>query len=170
MRTLTNIAVQRDTPAGPRKPKRKATTGGEAKETSKASLLDVLVAAIPTEPLALYTGLIAIVVAQIGIGEDARMPLRWALYAAGIAVILLWLPMAYFRDRGESRQRKFPWAETAAAAIAFAAWGLVTPQSPLSGELSGDDLVIWTAIIATAGVVLLGFLGRPLTQSVNNGN
>jgi hypothetical protein len=48
--------------------------------------------------------------------------------------------------------------------VAFAAWGLVMPQSPLAAELSGDNRVIWTAIITVVGVAVLGLLSRSLQK------
>lgn len=79
---------------------------------------------------------------------------------------MLWLGVACYRDRAAGKKRRFPWLETAAAAVAFAAWGLVMPASPLNAELSGDDRVIWTVIITVLGVGVLGLLGVPLSQQV----
>lgn len=131
------------------------------------SYLSSLVAAIPTEPLALYTFLVATIVSTIEADGDQRLFMRWAIYAATIVVIALWLAASFLRNRDpEEKKRRFPWVETAAAVAAFAAWGLAMPESPLSAELSGDDRTIWTAIITAAGVVVLGMLGKPLTEEV----
>jgi hypothetical protein len=163
MRSLTTIALQRDQ-GGPRRAQPKPKDKNESEKTVGSGLGDVLVDAIPTEPLALYTALIGTVVATIGIGDDDRLPLRWALYAAGVVVVAAWIISAYYRSEG--KKRRLPVAELFAAVVAFGAWGLVMPQSPLSAELSGDDLTIWTAIITTAAVVLLGLAGRSLSDAV----
>lgn len=88
------------------------------------------------------------------------------VYGATLLFIVLWLGVAYYRDRAAGKKRRFPWLEAAAAAVAFAAWGLVMPESPLNAELSGDDRVIWTVIITVLGVGVLGLLGVPLRQQV----
>jgi hypothetical protein len=73
--------------------------------------------------------------------------------------------MAYVRGRAKSdRKRKFPFAETAAAAVAFATWGLVMPESPLITDLSGDDREIYTVVITGLGIAALSVLGVPLKE------
>jgi hypothetical protein len=163
--TLTKIATQRDS-AAPRTTKKKPGPGSEV-GTEERGYLSSLVAAIPTEPLALYTFLVATIVATIGPGDDERLFLRWAIYATTIVLIALWLGASYLRNADSGKdKRKFPWVETASAVVAFAAWGLAMPESPLSAELSGDNRTIWTAIITAAGVVVLGMLGKPLKEKV----
>jgi hypothetical protein len=54
--------------------------------------------------------------------------------------------------------------ETISAALAFAAWGLVMPGSPLSIDTHGDDLTIATALISAAGVLGLAALGVRLSK------
>ncbi len=166
--TLTKIATQRDSGA-PRTAKKKPTPGAEV-DTEERGYLSSLVAAIPTEPLALYTFLVATIVATIGPRDDQRLSLRWAIYAATIVVIAMWLGASYRRNQdSKEKKRNFPWLETASAVIAFAAWGLAMPESPLSAELSSDNRTIWTAIITAAGVLLLGMLGKPLKEAVKPG-
>lgn len=169
--TLTKIATQRDTGA-PRATKKKLPEGGakeeaeERKETEERSYLSSLAAAIPTEPLALYTFLVATIVATIGPDSDKRLFMRWMIYAAMIVVIALWLGSSYLRNRDPQKKRSFPWLETASAIVAFGAWGLAMPESPLNAVLSGDNRTIWTAIITAVGVVVLGMLGKPLKEEV----
>jgi hypothetical protein len=162
--TLSTVAVQRD--AGPpRRTKPKPKTAAEAQATEQQGYLNVLVSAIPTEPLALYTFLIGGIVATIDAGESQRLKLRWGIYAVMVIFIVAWLGASYLRGRAaKDRKRKFPVAETAAAVVAFASWGLVMPQSPLNAELSGDDRVVWTLIITVAGTALLSLLGLPLKE------
>lgn len=161
--TLTKIAIQRESGA-PKATKKKLAPGEVA--TEGRSYLSSLAAAIPTEPLALYTFLVATIVSTIEAKGDQRLPMRWAIYAATIVVIALWLGVSFFRNRDQEKKkrRRFPWVETVAAVAAFAAWGLAMPESPLNAELSGDDRTIWTAIITAAGVVVVGMLGKPLTE------
>jgi hypothetical protein len=155
--TLTKIAVQRESGA-PKTTKRKSAAGEAA--TEERGYLSSLVAAIPTEPLALYTFLVATIVSTIEANGDQRLFMRWAIYAVTIVVIALWLGASFLRNRDKKKEKKrrFPWVETAAAVVAFAAWGLAMPESPLNAELSGDNRTIWTAIITAAGVVVLGML------------
>jgi hypothetical protein len=161
--SLTSVAAQRDSDV-PRRAKRKPATAAQAAETEKRGYLDLLVAAIPTEPLALYTFLIAGIVATIDAGESQRLTLRWVIYGAMIAYIVLWLGIAYLRRPKAERKRRLPWLEIVAAVIAFAAWGLVTPGSPLDVELSGDDRLIATLIITVLGVAILGLLTGSLKK------
>jgi hypothetical protein len=55
--------------------------------------------------------------------------------------------------------------ETVAALVAFGAWGLVMPGSPLSAALSGDDLTIWTGILTIGGAFVVTLLANPLQQA-----
>jgi hypothetical protein len=161
--TLTKIATQRDTGA-PQTTKRKP---GSGVATEKRGYLSSLVAAIPTEPLALYTFLVATIVATVEPDGDKRLFMRWAIYAAMIVVIVLWLGAAYLRNIDpHEKKRHFPWLETGSAVVAFAAWGLAMPESPLSAVLSSDNRTIWTAIITAAGILILGMLGKPLKEKV----
>lgn len=161
--TLSVMAAQRDS-GPPRRPKRKPAGEVEATQTEKQGYFDLLVSAIPTEPLALYTFLIAGIVATIESGESQRLGLRWAIYGTMIGFIALWLGTSYLRRPQAERKRRFPFVETLAAVIAFGAWGLVMPESPLNAELSGDDQTVWTLIITVAGVALLGLLTGSLKK------
>ncbi|HEV2790287.1 MAG TPA: hypothetical protein VGV69_03205 [Solirubrobacterales bacterium] len=162
---LNTVAVQREK-GGARRPKRKPTNAEEAQTTERQGYLDLLITSIPTEPLALYTFLVGTIVATIEAGEDQRLTMRWWIYAAAIAFIVFWLATSYLRRPKAERKRRFPIAETAAAVVAFATWGLVMPESPLNAELSGDDRTIWTAIVTVAGVALLGLITGSLKKPV----
>jgi hypothetical protein len=50
--------------------------------------------------------------------------------------------------------------------IAFAAWGLVMPGTPLAINVTGDDLIISTLVITVGGAFLVGLMTQPLTQQV----
>ncbi len=164
--TLTKIAVQREHGVPKTTKKKPAPSAVEGTEkTEKRGYLSTLAAAIPTEPLALYTFLVATIVATIEPGDDERLFMRWAIYAAMIVVIVLWLGASHFRNvDANEKKRRFPVLETASATVAFAAWGLAMPESPLNAELSGDDRTIWTAIVTVAGVLVLGMLGKNLNE------
>jgi hypothetical protein len=161
--TLGTIAAQRDK-GRPRRAKRKPRTREDAEATEESGYLNLLVAAIPTEPLALYTALVGGIVATIETGDDELLFLRWLIYAGGIVYIAAWLGTSYFRRPKADKKRKFPWAETAAAVVAFAAWGLVMPESPLYAELEGDQRVVWTLVITAAGAAILGLITGSLKQ------
>jgi hypothetical protein len=161
---LSAVAVQRNT-TSPRRAKKKPKSEQEAKATEQQGFVDLLVAAIPTEPLALYTFVVGGIVATIDSGEDERLALRWGIYGAMILFIALWLAFSYRSRTPESRKRPLPFAEIAAAVVAFAAWGLVMPESPLNAELSGDDRVVWTLVITGAGAGVLSLITGKLKSA-----
>jgi hypothetical protein len=160
---MATIAAQRDSSV-PVRTKKKPKDAAEAAETEQRGYIDLLVSAIPTEPLALYTFLIAGIVATIDVGENQRLTLRWAIYGVMIAFIVLWLTTSYLRLPKADRKRRLPWLEIATAVIAFGAWGLVMPESPLFAELSGDDRVISTLIITAAGAAIVSLLTGSLKK------
>jgi hypothetical protein len=73
---------------------------------------------------------------------------RWILYAIGIVIVVVWLAASYYRGR-TSKKRRFPWPETAAAAVAFAGWGLVMPGNPLALSL-GNGVPLKDKVKATS--------------------
>ena len=75
--------------------------------------------AIPTEVLALYTGVVTVVVSNSD-AADRHLSMRWTLYILGFVAIAVWLGGAYVRT--PAKKRRFPFVETVAALIAFAAW------------------------------------------------
>ena len=157
IRSITAIAIQRESKA----PTRVSGITAEGQDIkAPQSWADALVAAIPSEPLAIYTALIGTIVATITAG-DSHLLMRWILYAVGIVVVVAWISVGFFRGRS-AKARKFPWVESFAAAVAFASWGLVMPGSPLSVSLSSENQVIWTAIITAAGVLVVAALAVPL--------
>ena len=104
MSTLSAVAIQRDK-GKPQRVKGKPETEAETKETEASGYFDLLVSAIPTEPLALYTFLIAGIVATIDTGEDQRLTMRWIIYAAMVLFIVLWLAASYIRRPKADRKR-----------------------------------------------------------------
>jgi hypothetical protein len=166
VRVLNQVAAQRDQ-GQPQRLEGKPDSAEAAKKAESQGYLDLLVAAIPTEPLALYTFLIAGIVATIDPGSDQRLTMRWIIFAAMVFFIVAWMVAAYVRLPGK-QERKLPWAELASAVIAFGAWGLVMPESPLAAELSGSDQTVWTFIIIAAGVALLGLLTGSMKKTAKS--
>jgi hypothetical protein len=162
---LCTIAVQRDKTA-PRRAIKKPKNAEEVQQTQKQDFVDLLVSAIPTEPLALYTFMVGAIVGTIDPGDDEWLGVRWAIYGATIAFIVLWIFFSYRRRTSKSRKRKLPLAEIASAAVAFATWGLVMPESPLSAELSGDAWIVWTTLITGVGAAALLLLTGSLKKEV----
>ena len=166
IRALNEIAAQREQ-GGARRPKQQPLSKPDAKQTERQGYLDLLVGAIPTEPLALYTFVVAGIVATIDAGSDQRLTMRWVVFGATVVFIATWMIAAFVRLPGD-QQRKLPWAEVSAAVVAFGAWGLVMPESPLAAELSGTDQTVWTFIITGAGVALLGLLTGSMKKPVQS--
>jgi hypothetical protein len=142
--------------------------GGADANTEKQGYLDLLLAAIPTEPLALYTFLVAGIVATLDPGSDQRLTMRWIVFGAAVAFIVIWMIAAFLRLPGKQK-RVLPLAEISSAVIAFAAWGLVMPESPLAAELSGSDQTVWTYIIVASAVALLGLLTGSMKKPAKAG-
>jgi hypothetical protein len=109
--------------------------------------------------LAPYTALVGIVAST----ASAHEALRWWLFGVAAALIPTSLIITYYRNR-TAPHRRVPLAEILSALFAFAAWGLVMPGSPLSLDISGDDLTIATAILAIGGAFLVTLLVPSLNK------
>lgn len=166
VRALNEVAAQRDQ-GGARRIEGRPVSSEEVRKTEKQGYLDLLVAAIPTEPLALYTFLIAGIVATLDPGSDQRLTMRWVIFGVTAVFIFVWMVGAYLRLPGDQK-RKLPWPEVTSAVIAFGAWGLVMPESPLAAELSGSDQTVWTFIIIAAGVAIVGLLTGSMKRPVSS--
>lgn len=166
VRGLIDVSAQRDQAGGPLRAARAPKTAIEAEKTESQGYLDLLITAIPTEPLALYTFVLAGIVSTIDGDDDQRLTMRWIIFGAAVAFIVLWMAAAYVRRPKADKERKLPWAEVSAAVVAFAAWGLAMPESPLGAELSGDDKTVWVVIVTAAGVALLGLLTGSMKKPV----
>jgi hypothetical protein len=169
LRALSARAVQRDTPAvvppPPPPPPGAELQGGGAPGgagVDLSSATGVLVDAIPGEVLAPYTALIGIIVSASA--SKTHEPLRWWIFFVTLALIPTFLILNYYRGRPADRNRVLPFAETLAAMLAFAAWALVMPGSPLSLDISGDDLTIVTAILAIGGAFIVTLLVLSLSK------
>lgn len=177
---LAMLAVARD--AGqPKTAKRKAVhlATQDSVDTGRAPATlattgDALVAAIPTEPLALYTGLTAAITALFATDvarSEQYLPLRWTIFAVSIVVVAVWVVGDYYSQRVKPAKdkavRRIPVPEVLTSG-AFAAWALVMPGSPLRSEVSGTTATVVTLCITFGGatfVFLMAHLG--LTKPSN---
>lgn len=166
IRSMSELAVERDL-RRPRKPgPRRAGAGGEDdRDVEAQSRSDILISAIPTEVLAPYTFLIGVIVSTIDPNEDERLGLRWTVYGVAFAFIVIALFGNYVRLRKPDKRRKFPLPEMLSAIVAFGAWGLIMPGTPLAAEISEDDFTIWSAIITVVAIFVISVvLGTPLKE------
>jgi hypothetical protein len=166
MAAMIGTMAQREADGPPKRAKKDPKNKADAEASEAQSYLGLLVNAIPTELLALYTFVLAAIVATIDGKDDPLETLRWFLFGVTVAIIGAWLVAAYFRRPKSERKRKFPIAEVSAAMVAFAAWGLAMPESPLGIKYSGDDLTVRTVLITAAGVLLLGFITGSMKKPV----
>jgi hypothetical protein len=143
----------------------------QGKKAEPQGYLDLLVTAIPTEPLALYTFLIAGIVTTIEPGSDQRLTMRWIIFSVTVAFIAIWMAAAHMRTQSDEKQkRKLPVVEILCAVFAFSAWGLVMPESPLTAQLSGADQTVWTFIITAAGAALVGLFTGSMKKPAKAGS
>jgi hypothetical protein len=104
LRSLRTLAAERD----------------KGTDTEMKTRRDLLVRAIPTEVLAPYTALIGVIAGLAEESGSQRLLMRWVIYSAGIAAIVLYLGLSYVRQPSR-RKRRFPWVEALAGVFAFAA-------------------------------------------------
>ena len=149
VRSLATLAVERD-----------------QKSAASKTYTETLVHAIPSEVLALYTFVVTAVTGTITTADDDKLlSLRWVVFGAVAAATIVYLVASYRDTRARAaRKRHFPGEEITAAVVAFGAWGLVMPGSPLMAMLSSDNARIWSAIITASGVFILGLLSGSLKK------
>jgi hypothetical protein len=185
VRTLATLAVNRDL-AEPNGPVDKVSTikpaDGQPDHTKDGTLqgfTDTLISVIPTEPLSAYTALVAAFIAALKSDQKQYLPLRWWVYAAFLVLTALAVIRAYVTKKrsvtgGQATAgllaqsgpggRRFPEIELISALVAAAAWGLVTPGSPLTAQLSDDSQLFVIPTITIGTVAALSLLVSPLTQ------
>lgn len=170
IRSVTDLAVERDMTA-PGTPVASQSPGRDYER-----LRDVVISAIPTEVLVLYTAVTSGALAlMIRDQPTSYLPYRWTLFAFALALTPAAIYVAYRRKFGErkmhpigghllSGKHRVPYLEMAASTLAAAAWFLVVPGSPLLATLSvsAAEMTSVTIIVVTAAVLGLGF-GRPLS-------
>ena len=162
LRSLSARAVWRDTVAAPVPAAGEVPLGGSrpaVPTTEQTKAVGALIDAIPTEVLAPYTAILAIIIANTS-SPETRAALRWWTYAASLGFIIVFVVVSYLRS--SAKKRKLPWAELAAALVAFGAWGLAMPGSPLTISLHASDFAIASAMISIGGAALLGLLAVPI--------
>jgi hypothetical protein len=146
IKSISVVETQRDTGAPPDK------RGADAKPKAEA-----LVDAIPTEILAPYTAILAVIVANSDPGEWEVG--RWVLYAISALIIPVTVWWLWRRDRAANTTRRVPVAGMFGATLAFGAWGLVMPGAPLTYSIEDDSsLTIWTFIIVTVSTLVISAL------------
>jgi uncharacterized membrane protein YvlD (DUF360 family) len=92
VRSLTNLAVERDEEQPPEK-----------------GFTDVLISAIPSEVLGLYTFVVTAIVGTItSDSDDKQLSLRWIVFAAGVLGTVVYLVVGYLQARGDVRRRRSP--------------------------------------------------------------
>lgn len=126
------------------------------------SSTEALIAAIPTEALAVYTALIGVMLTVTDDKNQFR-PFRWAAYGTFVLLSGL-IPFIMFRCRRsrESRHRRFPLRECFTATLAAGAWGAVMPANPLSLSLSAAALTLTTATITLGSAMALALIAQYL--------
>lgn len=171
VRSLTTLAVARDAAD------HNASVGGGGAGAGQGSkdqtFADTLTSAIPTEPLAAYTALIAIIAAAKS--RDHYLAVRWWVYAVFLVVVVASSEISYRVKASqpqpvgvaENRRRRFPFLEILSATIAAAAWGLAAPGSGLQIMLHGETATIAMACITIGGAALLSLIAPFLTKGSN---
>ena len=152
VRSLTTLAVERDRadPASPVAGGGGRTAANAPDGTVPQGFTDVLISAIPTEPLAACTALVGVAVGAVNATDPrAYLSFRWWCFAGFVVLTILAVYASYLRDLKapstgappppKETHRRFPLAEIIAASIAAAAWGLVMPGSPLNVQMSGTS-------------------------------
>jgi len=136
---------------------------------------DAITDAIPSEALALYTGVLIAIVAFYIRDQPSHsyVPLRWGMFAGGCVAVILWLTVLYSgadkivkevaekeneakpADEKVTTTERQPIAELAAALIAFTALALALPESPLRAQLDDNEVVIISAVTAVGAAVVV---------------
>ncbi len=175
VRSLTNLAVERDIAAATpdtTKAKRTIRTQDGKAVAADQRARDALISAIPTEVLAAYTFLVTEFVGAVdkpttaNPHPNALLGQRWSLYAGGLLFTAVSILAAYQSKKTKTKNRRIPFAEMLAGAIAFAVWGLAMPGSPLIVKMTSPSNKLWPLTLTVVGGALLGLLtGLLRTQS-----
>jgi hypothetical protein len=152
---------------------RGANGQGSARDATPQSFTDVVISAIPTEPLAAYTALVGVVIGAVGLGASGDyLPFRWAAYGVFLAIVLAAVWLAYARAArgpraadGPRNRYSFPAGEIFSALVAGGAWGLVMPGSPLDPTLTGTARTLTTTSVLVGTAALLSLLTAPALKT-----
>lgn len=146
--------------------------GGVSAALPKADVLAQLLNYTPTEIVVLYITLVGFLPQIPPVGGNKRslweydFRLRWVAFAVSLALVPLAVgAVQAVRDRTANKKFEWPWLEFALAPIAFVAWAVALPLSPL---FSWHEWRGWAgSAIAVVVLTIIGFigkiLGRPLT-------
>jgi len=121
---------------------------------------------IPTETITLYVALLA-VFGPLNATADNLCKLsftsRWVAVAAfAVVSTLLALGLTYGKARALNKRFTWPWFEMATSPVAFAAWALALPDTPLQ-SICGYNSAIGAFIVLVTTVslaVLASILGK----------
>jgi hypothetical protein len=116
---------------------------------------------IPTETITVYVALLALVApqAQHSSSLTSRWILFWLMIAANPIVVILLL----MAKKQPGDKFPFPWFEMVVASIAFAAWALALPDTPLN-SISGYGIQ-WNAAILTVTTAAITLVANALHRS-----
>lgn len=128
-----------------------------------SAAVGVLTDAIPTEILAPYTVLVAILTANTT-ASDPYAALRWWTYGVAVALVSVYLVATFTVSTKRAVGRKLPFAEMLAGSAALAAWGLAMPGSPLEISLTGKSFTIASAMVAVGGAFAISLLSPVLAK------
>jgi hypothetical protein len=145
-----------------------ADADAAADETESVNMGDALVAIIPSETLSFYSPVIAVILSTLLKDEpsDTYMGLRWGLFAAGV-VLSMALIASSKRRRVMSGLSSWPTAEMFAAGLAFAAWTLTIPGSPLLAETTEKWDAVLTILIPAATIAALGLFANNVLKTTS---
>lgn len=149
-------------------------TAADADNTAKVR--DLLLALIPTEVVAPYTAVTAIIVGAIAKptpqtpNPDEYEDLRWLVF--GVMVLTVGAFVWFAKKRKEaSGETRFPALEISGAVLAAIAWAFLLPESPLTPYI--DDEVrrsLFPPILGFVVVMATLVVAQALKKKANGAN
>lgn len=88
------------------------------------------------------------------------LTLRWGVLILGAVVVVALVVQAARGGNKPGKTRSKPIAEAATALLAFLAWALATPGTPLATHYVADDMTIVSGTIVGVSALLLLALGK----------
>ncbi len=165
--TLTTLSAARSA----RKPTKRdvgKATAGDADKDKQPGLVDLLVTAIPTELVAPYTALSAIIVGAIDeptkkVPEPDEFEFwRWLIFGV---LLLATFATVWRGTNKKSDVKRFPALEIGVAVVAAIGWALALPNSPLIPYIEGASKSFVPAVAAFVAAGLILSLGGRLQKS-----
>lgn len=154
--TLTTVAAVRDSRAPTRSDVGKARPAVDASQVAK--LRHLLVAQVPTEVVAPYTAIAAIIVGVIAKPTPQQpnptqyLELRWGVFGVMIATVIA---LVWIGARSKQSGSRWPVLEVTGAAVAATAWAFLLPESPLAAEISDNVArAMIPAVIGFVGIMI----------------